>query len=181
MQKIIGLLILLAIGCTKETPPDPCAGKTCENGGVCQDGTCNCAPHWTGENCTEQITPLLITVQGIEILKFPATDNGAGWDINSGPDVYVIVRQNGNIIGSTKDEWIQNASGNPYWNSGFATNFALQPITVELWDYDDFDADDYMGGGTGYIYSTTNGFPTLITLECQTCPVNVRLGPILYL
>jgi hypothetical protein len=182
MQKIIGLLILLSIGCAKDAPlPDPCLDKICANGGVCEDGTCNCAPHWTGENCTEQITPLLITVQGIEVLKFPPTDNGAGWDINSGPDVYVIIRQNGTIIGTTQNAWIQNATGNPYWNSGFSTNLALQQITIEMWDYDDFDSDDYMGGIIGYIYTNTSGFPVLVTLECPTCPVHVRLGPMEYL
>jgi len=30
---------------------DPCKDKTCQNGGACVDGTCNCATGYSGANC----------------------------------------------------------------------------------------------------------------------------------
>ena len=34
---------------------DKCKDKTCQNGGACADGTCNCAAGYTGENCETEI------------------------------------------------------------------------------------------------------------------------------
>jgi len=174
------LIIVALIGCAKEK--DPCEGKTCENGGTCFDGACNCPHPWTGENCTQQITPILITIGGVEITKLPPTDgNGAGWDLNNGPDIYVVVKQNTTVLLSTENNWVQNATIGAIWNQAFSINATLTPVIVELWDYDDFDPDDYMGGVTGYIYTNTNGFPEFVILDCPTCPVAARLGPCTYL
>lgn len=178
------LMLLLALGtlcCTKEVK-DPCAGKTCENGGNCFDGSCNCVGLWKGEHCTEQITPILLTVGSVQITEMPPTDtNGAGWDISSGPDVYVVVKQNGTVLLNTSDSWVQNATKGVLWNEGFSTNFAVAPVTVEVWDHDDLDADDYMGGITGPLYFSTNNFPTSVILQCGICTVEVKFGLMQYL
>lgn len=34
---------------------DKCKDKTCQNGGACVDGTCNCAAGYTGENCETEV------------------------------------------------------------------------------------------------------------------------------
>lgn len=181
MRAFIAMMIIVALmGCAKEK--DPCEGVTCENGGICADGSCNCIGLWMGPNCSQQITPLLLSTFGVQITKLPSTDaGGAGWDLTSGPDVYVVVKQNGNVLLSTSDNWAQNATPGITWNEGFSTNFPLNPITVELWDYDDFDSDDYMGAIQGTIYSSSNKFPEFVTMDCSGCNIAVKLGPISYL
>ncbi|MBK9017358.1 MAG: carbonic anhydrase family protein [Saprospiraceae bacterium] len=46
-------LALLVPACKDddETPADPCATVTCENGGTCADGTCFCPDGFSGPNC----------------------------------------------------------------------------------------------------------------------------------
>lgn len=45
-------LAMLAPACKEDdSPADPCAGVTCQNGGSCADGTCFCPDGFTGPNC----------------------------------------------------------------------------------------------------------------------------------
>jgi hypothetical protein len=37
-------------GCEKEDP-DPCMEKTCLNGGICDDGRCDCPTNYSGDEC----------------------------------------------------------------------------------------------------------------------------------
>ena len=181
MKNAIFLLLLLAlvVSCKKD---DPCDGVTCENNGSCVDGSCACIGLWRGEKCTEQITPLLISIRQMTNTKFPATDNnGAGWDLTSGPDIYFIMKQSGTTILSSQDNFIQNASVGASWTFNLSIVFPKEPITIEMWDYDDFDSDDFMGAVTGVVYTDTNGFPTLINLDCGICPVAFSLSNISYL
>lgn len=51
--KIILFLFAIAFALTtcKKSSEDKCAGKSCLNGGVCNDGTCNCPGGYSGPNC----------------------------------------------------------------------------------------------------------------------------------
>ena len=49
------LFILAISGC------DKCKNTTCENGGTCVDGECQCPPSYSGDNC-ENFTPCLNVV-----------------------------------------------------------------------------------------------------------------------
>lgn len=49
---------LLTLSCSKdednnEPPTDECADITCLNGGECVDGSCDCPPGYSGEDCNE--------------------------------------------------------------------------------------------------------------------------------
>ena len=46
-------LALTFNACQKDpvTAPDPCATVSCFNGGVCQSGTCDCPPGYSGSQC----------------------------------------------------------------------------------------------------------------------------------
>lgn len=46
-------LALTFNACQKDpvTTPDPCANVSCFNGGVCQSGTCDCPPGYSGSQC----------------------------------------------------------------------------------------------------------------------------------
>lgn len=177
MKKIIlpALLVLsIVTACKKDCP-------ACLNGGTCVDGICQCEGLWAGENCEIQVTPSLIRVAAISLTDFPPTDNGAGWDLTSGPDVYVIVKADGQTVLNTSNDWRQNATFIETWQTAFSINFAYSNITIELWDFDDLDADDFMGSVTGKIYSDTNGFPDFFDINCVGCQLDFRLGPITYL
>jgi hypothetical protein len=183
MRKVICLLAIVSFAqflrCSKS---DPCENVTCENSGYCIDGTCQCVGLWTGENCTDQKTPILITISNVQLVKMPATDsNGAGWDLTSGPDVYIIVKQGGNVLLSTQSNWIQNATAGVSWSTNISIQQATVPISIEVWDYDDFDPDDYMGGITTTIYHSTNKFPTTITTNCAVCTVDFKFSGMTYL
>src|SRR5690348_9723159 len=105
-QIIYSTLLALLLGvsaCKKETtPPDPCLGITCMNGGSCANGTCNCPQGYTGSDCSQQKTPVKILVTKIKITRFSNIDaSGNGWDYlsdNSGPDIYPVISKAGTTI-----------------------------------------------------------------------------------
>lgn len=49
----IFFLALAWTGCKDDAPPDPCAGVTCQNGGSCTDGNCDCPDGFSGNFCEE--------------------------------------------------------------------------------------------------------------------------------
>jgi hypothetical protein len=54
MKKVKSLIaiVFLAFGMfVINACSDPCKDVTCQNGGVCDEGTCNCAPGFEGEEC----------------------------------------------------------------------------------------------------------------------------------
>jgi hypothetical protein len=67
MKKIIAISALIfsvLFLCTcrqdpKMPEPNPCAGITCENGGICNDGKCNCPAGFSGEHCETYYTEIL--------------------------------------------------------------------------------------------------------------------------
>jgi PKD repeat protein len=147
---------------------DPCANVTCLNGGNCVNGQCVCAQGYTGIDCSQLITPSKVIISKIIVTRFPPTDNGAGWDLTSGPDIYVTVDRDPNNIW-TSPTYYQNA--NPSLTYEFnplphiEVNNPTSQITIRLWDYDDLDSDDFMGGIIFTPFLSSLGFPTERTLD----------------
>lgn len=61
IQLLTAIMIMLAVlcapSCKKETTNDPCAGITCVNGELVEDGntcSCECEAGWNGTSCNEQ-------------------------------------------------------------------------------------------------------------------------------
>jgi EGF-like domain len=48
---VVGFILLVA-ACTK--PLDPCAATNCQNGGVCDDGSCKCPSGYEGAECEKE-------------------------------------------------------------------------------------------------------------------------------
>jgi len=175
---LIFMCFSLCLSCKKD---NSCEG-VCENDGSCVDGRCLCVGLWKGPNCTEQITPTLIKAGGISVTVMPATDiNGSSWDLGSGADIYVIVKQGTNVLLNTSTDWRQNAGIGETWTYNISTLDAETPFSIELWDYDDFDSDDFMGGVSGFIYSHNNNFPLYESFDCSGCKVGFLVGPLSYL
>ncbi|MHB1279195.1 MAG: EB domain-containing protein [Bacteroidia bacterium] len=175
MKKTLSLLFVLVgltslNSCQKDDPGagSPCENIVCLNGGYCANGQCVCPEGYTGANCSQQITPDIIRINKIEVTQFPPTDAGAGWDLTSGADIFPIV-----YLGSTElwnsATFFQNADPNSVYS--FIPNPAIElksptsPYIIRLYDYDDLDADDYMGGIQFTPYHSTNKFPPVLTLD----------------
>jgi hypothetical protein len=147
---------------------DNCFNVTCLNGGTCVNGQCNCPEGYSGADCSQQVTPDKIRITKIVVTRFPATDNGAGWDLSSGPDIYPEIRK-GNTTLFSSSTFNQNAD--PSNNYSFDLNPTVEmtepndQYSIILYDYDDFDADDFMGGINFTPYSNNNGFPSAINLD----------------
>ena len=166
-------------GANCETAPNPCTGISCLNGGYCANGSCVCTQGYTGANCSQQVAPTAIRVNWIKVTSFPATDAGAGWDPTSGPDIYPELKLGTTVIW-TSPNYNQNAdpaqdytfTPNPLFN---LTSPSSQ-YTLTLYDFDDFDADDWMGGVNFTPYTNTNGFPTTLVLSPTGAAVTFTIG-----
>lgn len=154
---IVLLCCICLFSCTKDDGP-----KTCPDG-------------YYGNDCDQQLAPI-ITVKSITI-TYPATDNGgAGWDLTSGPDVYISLSSNGTEIFNNEANFIQNATGTLTIPVNVILLDVNSLVNVSVIDYDDFDPDDFMGGIEGKIYTNTNGFPPNVTLSCSGCAVSAKLA-----
>lgn len=163
-------LPLIILSCKKDAA-DPCAQSVCLNNGYCANGDCVCPEGYGGADCSRQITPRKIKVTKVELIRFPATDNnGAGWDPTSGPDIYVRVLKGESPLWKSSNTYnYQNA--NPSNVYSFDVSPAIDftdpegEYTISLYDYDDFDADDFMGGIIFTPYHKSKGFPSVLTID----------------
>lgn len=156
-------------GANCEQKVDPCDGITCLNGGTCVNGQCNCLEGFSGGDCSVEETPTRIRVTRIRVTGFPGTDdNGGGWDISSGPDIYPVLEYNGSVI-YKHGSFAQNATPSNTYSFTPSVNLNLNNPTdeyvIRLYDYDDFDADDYMAGYRFTPYFKGDKFPETIRLQ----------------
>lgn len=165
--------------CAKDAPQDLCANIICNNGGSCANGLCNCASGWTGSDCSRQATPLKIRITKIDILKFPpTTTNGAGWDVLDGPDITVTVTKDNKTIWDSptfSEDATQNKTYTFTPSTAIEITAPKDKYAIELYDYDDLDDDDFMGGINFIPYFDTNNFPTSLTLECTGCTTSFKI------
>lgn len=179
-KSILNFVFFLAvlIGCEK-TQSDLCEGVICDNGGVCQNGACQCPPMWTGPACQQEKVPVKMRVTGVELLDYPQTDTGgAGWDLASGADIYFTIEKNGTLIFTS--DWYQNVSAKSWPGAAFEFDDPLATYTIYLWDYDDGFGDDYMGGVSFTPYRQGQKFPASFDLACGSCVVSFRFKAVSY-
>lgn len=148
-----------------------------------KDGTeKRCDKGFTGKNCDQEIVPSKIQVTRLEVSTLPALDlNGSTWDPLGGkPDVYLkIVDQSSNVViytsGTVQDHNLNLGVYSDMSSSNILMNHPTGKYTVEAWDYDDLDADDFMGGIEFTPYHEGERFPSQINLSCQGCNTSWKL------
>lgn len=172
----LALICICSVTCSKspeDIQEDLCKGISCQNGGTCVNGDCNCPVNYTGPDCSQQKTPTNLVMSSITIATTPATDGGAGWDLTSGPDIFVVVTDaNGTELYSTRSNFKQN-SFSAAWSTNWIVPNPSGIYTFSVYDYDDnLSADDFMGGIQTAMYTSTNGFPNLLNINCGNCVVS---------
>ena len=143
----------------------------------CKKESSTCPEHYTGSDCSEQITPSQITLTKIEVTGFPATESaGGGWDNNDGPDIFPVLLQGANDLVNAESSYIEDANFNTdyIWTLGTPLSLnASSQYVLGLYDYDDFDPNDTMGEVSFKPYSSTGGFPA--TKEISGNGISFRL------
>lgn len=167
-------MLLAVLGLFATSCSDPCKKTVCYNG-YCANGDCVCETGYTGADCSVEVTPTRIKVSRIDVSGFPATDaNGAGWDLNSGCDIYPIFGNNTTttVLYDGRNSFEQNATPGTTYSWEFNTPINIDNPTdqhvISLYDFDDFDADDFMGGFTFTPYTKGEMFPSKLTIKNST-------------
>jgi PKD repeat protein len=127
--------------------------------------------------------PTKVKMTKLTLTDFPESDNGAGWDTNSAPDIYFEV---------------QNSDQNTLFSSGYKENLLITqlpasysvglPYTfnsltstyyIKFYDYDDLSTNDYMGG---YYFSLNSwvpddglGYPSKLTFQSDVNELKFEL------
>jgi PKD repeat protein len=105
--------------------------------------------------------PTRLKINYLTLTNFPSTDNnGSSWDFNSGPEIYAFLTDDaGNDFGKTSYYVDVLKSNLPLKFQDFTTtiNNLDYKFIIEFNDYDDLDADDWMGG---YYFTPSNFIPS---------------------
>lgn len=131
------------------------------------------------------ITPGKVFLQRVIIDEIPFVDeNGAGWDLNSGPDVFfTIIDSAGNVIIDGSSSRVDNVTPSMLplsWQ--FTPELEFQKSSwnktyfIRVWDWD-ATGDDLIGTTNGFkiIQSITANYPTTVSLQSANAKTKVRL------
>lgn len=96
--------------------------------------------------------PKAISVTQIDLTNFPASKpNGSGWDLNSGPDIFMTISAGTSSSSSDKVTGTElNVSASQSLSFILSTPYTINNLSsqwaIGAYDSDDFDPDDFIGG-----------------------------------
>lgn len=152
-------LCCIVMSCTE----DVCSTTDCNNG-TCDNGTCYCFEGYEGSSCNIQVKPKSILITKIEVLGFPATDGTVTWDLFGGSngDIYPKLIQGSNTLYNSSSYYTDASPTSAYAfnpNPSIELNAITSSHRIQVYDHDDFDADDFVGEIAFVPYNDSNGFP----------------------
>lgn len=172
-------LFFLFSACSKK---DPCEGVTCQNGGICTDGTCQCPSGFEGQFCETASLPKAVNISAIKVTKLPATKtDGSKWDNdNTEPDLVltlVTVKADNTVESTVWTSDLVKLNAPVTQQHDFTiilpklrmTDFT-KTYALFLFDKDDTTSEN-MGGISFNLKDMTKNKPATITLDCATCKV----------
>ncbi len=118
---------------------NPCEDVSCQHGGSCVKGDCECPPNYWGAFCGEEKTPTKVLIQSVIVGGFKSTNqNGLPWDLTSNPDVYLEFYQDNAFLGVSNS--LENEDpGRTRTFSGGNLPIELNPlklVQIRVMDYD---------------------------------------------
>jgi len=147
---------------------DKCESAICENGATCEDGRCICPAGYTGPACEQRIIPLSISIKSITVKNYPLSNPaGESWDSDGDADLYLVLSRDWNPIENNAEETVSDAVNLPVtWDTpSFVIPRIIDQYCIELYDKDDVDEDDFIGGMCFEPFDVSNkGFPKTIDL-----------------
>ena len=187
---ILTVLVLLFNSCTKDSiPSTACTPIPCLNGGTSRaDCGCDCPQGFTGTNCGTQVTPSQIRITKIRVKKFPnLKPNGSNWDTfvlpgYEKPDIFpaLFPFQGTSVLFAGTPINDSFSYGNDSFDFTPTTPIVItqinQQYTLILYDDDGSTiTPETMGGFNFYIYNSSGGFPTVMSLNSPTSSYGFEL------
>lgn len=174
---VLTILVCLSSCKDDEQSIDPCATVSCDAPQTCLDGNCVCPEGFTGDNCTDELTPSKVIIKSITISSFSSEDDsGNAWDEGNGPDLVMELLFEGTVEHTSS--MLQDAvAGNTY---NFNTNWTIMNNLDKGWGAFLFDDDGTDGvaimGVLNFIpYTNGEGFPEKITVENEDLKGEISL------
>lgn len=134
------------------------------------------------EDTKTQLVPRAISITGIDLLKYPAAKpNGSGWDLSTGPDIFMTISQGNTANNSDRVTTIfNNATRNgtisfTMLNNGFTINNLSTIWSIGAYDSDDFDPDDFIAGGGFMPSDYQEDLPSTLTFTSSDGSYSVKL------
>ena len=124
---------------------------------------------FTGLDCGLEKEPSGIFLTKVRVDRFPTrTETGSAWDLVSGADIYIVIKYAGEVV-YMHPSFIENAPlGKTHFfeiQNNFSFNEPLGRYEILLYDFDDLDSDDLMGGIEFIPYRKGDLFPREKTLD----------------
>ncbi len=125
--------------------------------------------------------PTSINVLSITINDFPNFNTaGTSWDSLDGPDVYPVLSIGNTVLLNLQDEFVENAisstqSGETWQFTAVKLEQPTDIYSIRLFDNDEPDNDEFIGGLDFQPWRPVNGNPTNIDLFCGTCTTSWTL------
>lgn len=132
------------------------------------------------------ITPGKVFLQRVIVDQIPFTDNnGAGWDLTTGPDLYfTLIDSVYNVYATAQSSYYSDLTPSSLpvqWEFSPELEFLKsswnKTYFIDLWDYDVGSNDDEIGFTAGFkiIQQINANYPTTVSLQSTDGEIKVRL------